>query len=446
MSFQQVSKEGLNLEYKIQILSDDIEVRNSERYDELKGQANISGFRPGKVPANYISQKYGPAITQETIEKLLRSEVDDLIHNENLQITSQPKIDVKEYTPGIDLECSFSCEIFPDVKVDELEFSKLKLTDYQITISDADIDKHINNIAKKHGEKISYEKADHKAKKGDFVTINYSGSIDGEKFEGGTAENTEIELGSKSMIPGFEEKIIGMKKGSKETIKVKFPKKYHAIKLQKKDAEFAIEVLDIQYTGDIKLDDELAKKLGKESIAECRKEAGKALEQMLDGQKQNKLKEELFNYIEEKIQIELPKSLVEKEHDQLVQKYLQDQGFKNAEEAQENDKKDFEKEQKEHDKLANRRIKVGIVLAEISKQENINVTENEVLAKFESEIMQYPEEIRNNLLSYYQTNPGAMEHLKAPIIEDKVVTFLKEKGVIKTKKVSYEQFKKIYEN
>lgn len=443
MQFNQVEKKGLKLSYKIQIESLEIEAKNEEKYASIQPQVNIAGFRPGKVPIDYIVKKWGDKIEQETIDDLVNQALQDMVKQDELKLVDRPDVKLDEYVKGENLVANVVFEVFPDLDEDVIDLSKVKFTTYDVELTDSDVQDKKDQIIKRASETKEVTDKARKAAKGDLVNIDYVGTIDGEKFDGGSAEGSSLELGEGKMIPGFEDNIIGMKVEDSKKFKVKFPKKYHVAKFQGVEAEFEIKLNKIEEFVAPELNEDFFTKIGCKDDKEFTDKTKEALEQEVKKSNFEHFKLDVFNHIEEKISFELPESLLEKEEQSLVANYLQEQGYKDEEEAKEKEKKEFDKQKKKLSQLANRRVKVGILLAELSKIKDITVPDSEVIKSFNAQIAQYPEEYKKSLFAYYQENPQAFEQLRGPLLEDKVVEFLKDSAQMKPKKVSLEQFEKI---
>ncbi|MBT4989250.1 MAG: trigger factor [Rickettsiales bacterium] len=443
MQFDQVQKKGLKISYKIQIDGLEIEAKNEDKYAELQPHVNIAGFRPGKVPIEYITKRWGEKVERETIDELVNNSLQEIIKTDELKLVDRPDVKTDDYIKGQDLVCNVECEVFPALDADVIDLSKVKFVTYDVAIGDKDVVKKQDEVIKRAAKTIDCEDKAYKASKGDVVTIDYSGSIDGEKFEGGTANDSSLELGSGNMIPGFEDNVIGLKVGDTKKFKVKFPKKYHVAKYQDVESEFDVTVKKISKYEAPKLDEDFYKSIGCKDAKDFADKTQEALASEVKKSNFEHFKLDVFNYIEEKIKFELPESLVNRENEGLVANYIKEQGFKDEDEAIQKDKKGFEKQKKKLAQIAIRRVKVGILLAELSKIKDITVPDSDVIKSFNDQIAHYPEEYKKSLYSYYQENPHAFEQLRGPLLEDKVVEFLKDTALLKPKKVSLEQFEKI---
>ena len=441
MEICEVKKDGLKRFYKIKILAKDMMSKNEHRIDEIQKVAKLPGFRSGKVPTSYLQKRFGGAVTEEVINELVREATMKLVKDEKLRPASQPKVDVKDYKDGSDLEYDFECEIFPEFQ--GLNYDKIKLINYIVKIPQAEIDRQIE--LKLSADK-SFKAADDKnavVRRGCGVKIDYEGYIGKETFEGGTAKDYQLEIGSKTFIDNFEDQLVGLKVGDHKKVKVKFPKEYHKEELNAKAAVFEVDIKEILDVIKPELNDDFAKKQGAKDLADYRKKTLESLEGYYKKQAKEQFKKELFDYVEDKVDLELPASVVDDEFKGLINQYLQKSGYKTEEEAEEKDAKVLKKNRKEYLKISKRRVKVGIVLYEIGKDNKIEVSNEEVMASLQQQMAGFPGN-QEDLLAYYKNNPQALEYIRGPLLEDKVTEFIYGKVVLKDKELTVEQFQKIY--
>jgi len=441
MQVSENKTEGLKRSFTIKIPANDITSQNEAKIAEIKKYAKLPGFRPGKVPESYIAKRFGGAISGEIIEEVVKKNTEELVKEKKLRLATQPKIDVKEYKDGEDLEYSFECEVLPEYK--PMDYSKVKLTNYKIVIPDSEVDKQIELRLKNQKTFKKVADKDAKAKKGNGVKIDYKGFIDGEQFEGGTANDHQLELGSKTFIDNFEEQLVGLKAGDEKKVKVKFPDDYHAEQFKGKAAEFEVKVKEVLEVATPKLDDEFAKSQGAQDAKSFKADLKNSMETALNKQSRDQLKKELFDYLDEKVALELPESMVNDEYNALIQQYLQENQLKTEEEAEKKDAKEFKKLKKDYINIAKRRVKVGIILSEVGRINEITVTNNEALESLKGQFASYPGN-PEDIMSYYKSNPQALDYLKGPLLEDKVVDYIAGKVTLSDKEVTLEQFKRIY--
>ena len=442
MEILESTVEGLKRIYQIKIPANQITSSDTDKVDEIQKMAKMPGFRPGKVPKNYLKQKYGASITGETINEIVRKDLEGLVEKEELRMVSQPKVDIKEYKEGEDVLYGFECEIFPDVTEDTVNYSKIKLTEYKIKVENSDIDKAIEKETAENQEftKVEGEKA--KLKKGLVANLNYKGFVDGEQFEGGTADNHQLEIGSGSFIDNFEDQLIGLKVGDEKKVKVKFPKEYHSKELEGKAAIFEVKINEILEVTKPEINDELAKKKGHDSVESYKKSVENKIKAGYAEQEYSILKKELFDFFEDKVDLALPETLVEQEFKHLINDYLTKNNCKTEEEAEEKDGKEFKKEKKETLRMAKRRVKVGLLLAELGRLNGVRIENDELEGELKKKFAHFPGDIEM-LLNFYKQSPEMLENLKVTLMEDRVVELIKGKVSTKEKEVSLEQFNKI---
>ena len=327
MEIYDTKQDGLKRSYKIKIASNDVVLKYTDKIDEIQKAAKLPGFRPGKVPKSYLEQRFGQSVTKEIIDELIREASLKLIKDKDLRMASQPTIDIQEYKEGKDLNYEFQCELFPEIA--ELDYQKIKLTNYIVKISKAEIEKQIEFklSALKSFQEIKNSK-DIEVRKGMGVKINYEGYIDGKKFDGGSSKDYQLEIGSKTFIDSFEDQLVGLKIGDHKKVKVKFPKDYHKEEYQGKTATFEVDILDILQVIRPELNDKFAKEQGVKNVAEYHDHVKKEIETVYKKQSKEQFKKELFDYVDSKVEVELPPSMVDNEFQSLITQYLQEHNLK----------------------------------------------------------------------------------------------------------------------
>ncbi len=434
--------EGLKKTYTIKIAAQDITEQSKAKINELSKQIRLPGFRPGKVPVSYIDKKYGTSAAYEVIDELVKKATTKLVEDEKLRLASQPEFDLPEYKEGKDLEYKFICEIFPELP--EVDFAKQKFTDYKIKFPESEVDRQIEAQASQAKSKEQVKAKDAKLKKGQIALIDFKGFIDGEQFEGGTAENHELEIGSKSFIDNFEDQLVGLKVGDEKKVKVKFPADYHAEQFKGKAAEFEVKLKEIHDVKLPEINDEFAKAQGAKDLKDLRAKAKEMMSAAYQKQARNETKKELFDYIENKVEFPLPETMVDEEYKNVLNDYLRDAGYKDEAEAEDKGGKEYTKLKKEHLNIAKRRVKVGILLSELGRKNDIAVTEAEVIDSLKQQLGGYGGNA-DDLVNFYRSNPQALDHLRGPILEDKVVDHILKEAELKDKELTLEQFKKLVE-
>lgn len=429
MQVKEIKNEGLKREYNINIAAKDLNQKIEQRLFEVAGRIELPGFRPGKVPVSLVKKRHGEAVTAEVIEQEVNTASLDLLKEKELRPALEPEFDYKEFDGTSDFTCNVSFEIYPDVP--EFDFGSLKVKRPTVDVDDKELDDSLGRLAKMNRdmEPITTKRA---AKKDDIVVIDFEGSIDGELFEGGAGKDYRLELGSGSFIDTFEKQLEGVKAGENKTVKVTFPKEYGAEELAGKKAEFAVTIKEILEAKDAPIDDALAEKVGMESLDKLKEEITKQLQAELDGVIDVRFKKDLFDLLEYKVTFPVPEGMVKLELDSL----LQQEEFK----SEEDDKKAKDKE-KEAQKLAERRVRLGILLADVGRKNNIEVSQEELRKAVFDQARSVPGQ-EQQIIEFYQNNPSMLEHLRGPILEEKVVAFLKDKVSIEEEKISAAEFKK----
>ncbi|MFT6077707.1 MAG: trigger factor, partial [Rickettsiales bacterium] len=397
----------------------------------------LDGFRKGQVPANVIKQKYEASIMAEESEKIINETSKKIITENNLKLALSPKVEVKTFEPKKDFEYEVTMELFPEVP--EINLKKVKVTKKEVEIGKKEIDDFISKISKHH-RKWEKQPSGTKAKKGDAVNIDYVGKIDKEAFEGGTATDHQLELGSKSFIDNFEDQLIGKKDGEEVKVKVKFPKEYQNAKYAGKAAEFDVKINSVLAGEDPELNDEFIKtNFGLESLAKLEEIAKEKVEGDYKMASRNFFKKDLFDLLNKKYDFDLPEGLIEEQF-KNVWKEVEEELKENPEKFK-NDKEQ-EKAKEEKRKLAARMIRSGIILSELSAKNKINVSNDDLMAEVNKKARQFPGQ-EQMVAEYYQKNPEAIQGLRGQVLEEKTIDFILENAAIDIKKISIKDFDKI---
>lgn len=441
MQVTETLADGLKREYRVVVPANDLDAKVNNRLAEIKDTVRINGFRPGKVPVGHLKRLYGRSAMAETIEATVRDTNAQIVSDKGFRLAMEPKVNLPTEEEAIkavvegkaDLDYSVAMEILP--KIELADFKDIKLERLVADVADSEVDEAVQRIAdqnKPYAPKAEGEPA----KLGDRVTISFVGTIDGEPFEGGSGEDIPVTIGSKSFIPGFEEQLAGIKVGETRTIKTPFPQNYMKAELAGKDAAFEVSAKSIEAPGEVTVDDAFATKLGLESLAKLREAVRARIATEHAGASRAKLKRQLLDALDERHKFELPPTLVEQEFEnvwQTVQSDLQSQGRTLADEGT------SEEEAKgEYRKIAERRVRLGLVIAEIGDKNNIKVTDEEVSRAVVERARQFPGQ-EQQVWNYYRNNPQALASLRAPIYEEKVVDFLTELSNVTEKKVTREE-------
>lgn len=437
MQVKEIENESLKRSYEIIITADEIKVEVDAKLVELSKTMKVPGFRPGKVPMNVVKQRHGDAVLGEVLEKVVGKTSQELIKEKEIRPALQPKIEVKSFEEGGDLVYTASLEIFPDLP--EINWADINLEEWKVEISDKEVDEGIDRI-KEHNKDYAPLKEERKTALGDTVVIDFEGFIDGVAFEGGKAEDFRLELGSRSLIPGFEDQLVDLEKGVETSINVTFPEDYHNSDCAGKPSEFKIKLNDILEPVDAEVNDEFAIKLGFESLNKFKESIKGQLEKDYGNLTLSKIKKELFDYLDEKYPFDVPEGMVKLEFDSLWAKVKErmnvDPEYKDK--SEDEIKEDMQK-------MSERRVRLGIILAETGKNEGVEVDQQELRNAVFEQARQFPGQ-EQQVISFYEKNPQAIEELRGPVLEDKVVDFVLTKIKKDTKNVSVEELSDFFKN
>ena len=441
MQVTETLADGLKREYRVVIPQTELESRVNERLIEMKDRVRINGFRPGKVPVDHLKRVYGRSVMAEAIESSVQEANAKIISDHNLKLAMQPKVKLPEEQSEVeavvagksDLAYTVAVEVVPTIELGN--FGAIKLERQVATIGDTDIEEAVANIARQN-RPYSAKASDAGAAADDRVTINFTGSIDGVPFEGGTGEDVVVQIGSGTFIPGFEDQLIGAKTGETRTVNVTFPENYGAKHLAGKAAAFEVVVKSIETPGEVTVDEDFAKSLGLESLDKLKSAVRDRIQRDYSGVARQRLKRQLLDRLDEMHRFEAPPTLVEEEFANVwssVESDLKSRGASFAEEGTTE-----EAARAEYRKIADRRVRLGLLLAEIGERNNIKVTDEEVSRAIVEQARQMPGRERE-VWDYYNKNPNALASLRAPIYEEKVVDFLVELAQVTDKPVAREE-------
>lgn len=434
MQVTETLSEGLKRGFTVVVPAADIDSRRTARLTDLGKQLRIPGFRPGKVPLPVVRQRYGTAVDAEVLEESVNEATHQVLSERGLRPAMQPKVDlVGEPGKDADLEFKVEVELLPEITPPD--FSSLELTRYKAEVAGEDVDQALNEIA---GRARDFEDVteDRGAEKGDMLTVDYKGSMDGAPFAGGEGTDTDVEVGGSGFIPGFSEQMEGMRPGETRTITVTFPDQYHAAELAGKEAQFEIIAKKLRRAVVPAVDDELGKKLGFEGIDEVRQTVIARMQREYDQLGRVRLKRELLDALAKITDFPVPEGMVEGEFAQIWARVEADRtaGKLDAEDAA----KDEDTLRAEYRAIAERRIRLGLLLAEIGRTNNIVVGNDEMTRAIRMEASRYPgHEAR--VVEFFRKNPQAAESLRSPIFEEKVVDYILELATVKEEVVTPEE-------
>ncbi|MFY9288549.1 MAG: trigger factor [Alphaproteobacteria bacterium] len=426
---QEVSKKGLMREFTVKVPQTDVEKNLLTRLEEIGKTAKLAGFRPGKIPMKVLKQYYGSSARAEVLDQTVSDVTEKTLSERNLRPAIQPKIELVSFAEDKDLEFKLAVEVLPEVK--PMDFSKIKLERLVADVDDKTIDEAITRAAKQMSEtEVVTEKR--AAKMGDTLVIDFDGSIDGEARPGMKSENHSLELGSKSFIDNFEEQLVGSKVGDKKTIKVSFPKDYHAKELSGKQAEFKIEVKELRAAKPVEMNDEMAKGLGFDSLEKLRERVKEDIGSDYNRISRAIIKRKLMDKLAEGHDFEIPEGMLKNEFESI---WKQIEASKAKGELSEEDKKKSDdKLKKEYQEIAERRIRLGLLLAEVAQKNKIGVEPGEMRNALMAEARRFPGQ-EKAVIEYYTQTQGALENIRAPLLEEKVVDHILSQATVSEKKI-----------
>jgi trigger factor len=404
----------------------------------------LNGFRPGKVPVSHLKKVYGRSVMAETIDQTIRDTNTQIFTDRGFRLATEPKItmpteqtEVEELLAGkTDLTYTVAIEVVPTIQL--ADFKSFSVEKPVVEVSDSDVQEAIKRIADQ-SRPYNAKSEGAKAENGDRVTINFKGSIDGVPFEGGTGEGIQVVIGTGQFIPGFEEQLIGIGAGENRTLKVSFPKNYASEKLAGQAAEFDTTATLVEAPGETVIDDEFAKTLGLESLDKLKEAARERLVAEFAGASRQRVKRALLDRLDETHRFEAPPSLIEEEFKLMWTSIKAEMDSSGKTFADENTTEEAAKE--EYRKIADRRVRLGLVLSDIGEKNKITVTDDEVGRAVIERARQMPGR-EKEVWDYYRNNANALAQLRAPIYEDKVVDFILELANVTEKKVAREDLYK----
>jgi trigger factor len=444
MEVTETLSDGLKREFQVQVPAADLEARVTERLGELKDRVQLRGFRPGKVPVTHLRKIYGKAVMAETIEAVIRELNAQIVSERGLKLAMEPRVTIPNEASAVekviggqsDLAYTLALEILP--KIELADFKGIKLERQVAEVTEAQVNDALEKIAEQN-RPFAAKSAGAKVEKGDRAVIDFAGKIDGTPFEGGTGGDVGVNVGAGTFIPGFEDQLVGMTVGETRVVKVTFPDNYLNAQLAGKNAEFDVTVKSLEAPGQVTLDDAFAKSLGLESLDKLKEAVRGRLQQELAGLSRQKLKRQLLDKLDEMHKFALPPTLAEDEFKNVwatVENDLKAQGRTFADEGTTE-----EKAREEYRAIAERRVRLGLVLAEIGEKNKITVTEDEITRAIVERARQVPGR-EQEVWEYYRKTPAAVAAVRAPIFEEKVVDFLIELATVTEKQVSREDLLK----
>ena len=430
MKVNDKKNEGIDREYEITIPSNDIDAKITSKLNEVGKQVKIPGFRPGKVPMGLLKKRFGASVRSEILETTLQESTQKLFEERNLKPATQPKIDLISFEDGNDLEFSVSLQLIPEIE----------LTDKLIShVSDNDVEDATKKMAENNKKSVPLTNRK-TTKDGDLVVIDFVGFKDDKEFEGGKAEDYKLELGSGSFIPGFEEQLVGIKVGSKKDIKVTFPDNYENDDLKGQDALFKINLKSIESLQVPKVDEEFSKSIGFESLKDLKDAVKNQINKDYEYLSRMKIKREMLDFLAENNKFDVPSSMVDEQFDLIWKNIIQ---AKESNSLEEKDAKMSDEDLEKHYKsIAERRVKLGLILSDVGDKNNLSIGPEELSQAISREASRFPGQ-EQHVMEYYKSNPQALEQVRAPLLEDKVIDFLLESSEVTEKSVSSKELKEL---
>jgi trigger factor len=422
MKIEVQKKKGLTTVLSIIIDKKIIQEELDKKLLKLQTEVNLKGFRPGKVPPAVIKSQFGKAIYGEVIDKILHESSNKALQEKKINAAGQPKIDLKTFGEGKDLNYTIEVDSLPEVNL--ASFEKYTANDYLLNIENKLVDEKIKEVAKNNK---TFSDKNEKSEKGDLVIFDYNASVSGEKFEGSEGKNTRLVVGDDLFFKGFDKELIGVKKEENKTIEVNLPENYPKKELANKKAKFECKIINVQKPNETKIDDTFAKNMGAKDLADLRllieKQISTQYKQSLD----SITKKEILDQIDKLHKLELPKNLVDQEVHLMTHKLKEEE---------------IEKHKLKNLKIAESRIKLGLVLNEYGKKNNLKVLDEEVKAEIQKQIKGMPGQ-EKMVLDYYEKNPSAAQNLKGALYEEKILTLFKSKINLKKNNITIIEAEKI---
>ena len=434
MKVKELKAEGLQKKYTVTIENKDFEEKVENKLNNLAKTIKLPGFRPGKAPKEMLKQKYRSSVLGEALDEVINEATNNVIKENNLRLAMQPNVKIEKFEDGKDINFDITAELLPEIKLGD--FSKIKVEKLMAEVPEEEVKKAMDYIVHSRRETVKVEDAEYVAQKGDSVVIDFVGSVDGVEFPGGKGNGYPLELGSGTFIPGFEDQLMGVKAGDKVDVKVKFPDNYHAENLAGKDAVFAVEVKAIRQPKEIEINDEFAKSVGEESLESLKENIKKRILSDYENASKMKVKRQLLDKLDEAYDFEVPAGLVEAEFKTIEEQY---QRAKKSNQLDEHEKNTPEKDlMEEYKKIATRRVKLGLLLSEVGEEAKVKITPEDINAAIMNEAKKYPGQ-EKAVFDFYLKNAQAVEALKAPVMEEKLIEHVLSKVSISEKTVSVEE-------
>ncbi len=439
---EEVKSDGLKREFAVAIDPQEIARRIEIALMDLRDKVRMKGFRPGKAPLSLLDKLYGEAVMGEVAEEAIKEHTDRLFRDRKLRPAMQPDIEVETVEREQGIRYTVKAEVLPEIDV--RGFKAPKLERIVGTVTDDEVEAALERLAAQ-ARRFEPAARNYKAKTGDVVVVDFVGRVDGEEFEGGKAENAEIELGAAGYIPGFEEQLVGAKTGEERVVRVTFPEDYRVKELAGREAEFTVAVKEVKKPAEAALDDDLARQFGMENLEALKKAITEQLEQEAKELSRQQVKRALLDKLSEMYDFPVPEGMVKLEYRDIweqIKRDLMASGEGDAEALRDKEEPDDEDERAEFRAIAERRVRLGLLLSEIGLANNIEISRDELMRKVAEEARRFPGQ-EQQVFEYYTKNPQAMAQLRAPIYEDKVVDFILELADVGERTVPLAELRRI---
>ena len=438
MKVNVTSSKGLESSLTVIVTKKEIQEKIDARLDEVKDQVNLKGFRPGKAPKELLKKQFGKALYGEVIEKTLNESAFQALKDKNIKPAGQPKIDIKSSGEDKDLEFTIQVEKQPEIK--KVALDKISYKKYEVKADKKDLDSRLDQLAES-AKKYNDKDATKSSQKKDLIEFNYEATINGKEFEGNKGEKLQVVLGKDLFIKGFDDQLVGVKKGDEKTAKVKLPDNYPKKELAGKNAEFKCKILNIKSPEDQKIDDAFAKTMGAKDLADLKSMIEKQISREFESITDQLIKKEILDQLDKEYKLDLPKGMVEDELKSVEHTFIHEKMNETGEKDHSKVKLD-DKDKKEAKKIAERRVKLALVFSHIGEENKINVSSQELQGELEKQLRMYPGQ-EKTIRDYYQKNPAELTKLRGPLFEEKVMAHIKSKAKADVKSVSKDELQKI---
>lgn len=433
MNVKEGKSKGLNKKYTVTIAAADFAAAVDKKLDSVAKNVKLPGFRAGKAPKSMIEQKYRPSVLGEVLDDMIRDATNKVIDDNKLRPAVTPDIKIEKFEDGKDIEFTIETEVLPEITLGD--FSKISLKKYVAKVPAEEIEKAVKYMADSRRETVKIEE-DRPAKKGDVAVIDFIGSIDGKEFNGGKGNAYPLELGSNSFIPGYEDQLIGHKAGETVDVITTFPENYHAKDLAGKQAKFVTTIKELREYKTAEINDELAKSAGAKDLADLKKKIEERILSDYDSTARIKLKRDLLDALDKEYNFEIPQKLIDAEYEAIEKQYKHAKEHGHLDEDEKNrDEKDVLAEYKE---IALRRVKLGLLLSEIGTNAKISLSADDINKAIMNEAKKYPGQ-EQMVVDYYLKNKEAIEALRAPAYEEKIVDHILSLAKVTDTEVSVEE-------